>query len=50
MDISVDEEIMTGGKIDLNKFKPITYDPSSHSYLTLGDVVGRAFSDGKKLT
>lgn len=50
VDISVDEEIMTGGKIDLNKFKPITYDPSSHSYLTLGDVVGRAFSDGKKLT
>ena len=49
VDISVDEDILTDGKIDLTKFKPITYDPSSHAYMTLGEVVGRAFSDGKKL-
>ena len=48
VDISVDEDIMTDGKIDLRKFNPICYDPSNHTYLTLGEVVGHAFSDGKK--
>ena len=37
------------GKIDLNKFSPITYDPVNHTYRKLGDVVGKAFSDGLKL-
>ena len=49
VDISVDESVMKGDKIDLGKFKPITYDPSNHTYMTLGAVVGKAFSDGKKL-
>ncbi len=49
VDISVDDDILTNGKIDLSKFKPITYDPSSHAYVTLGEIVGRAFSDGKKI-
>ena len=49
VDISVDESILKGDKIDLGKFKPITYDPSNHTYMTLGAVVGKAFSDGKKL-
>lgn len=48
--ISVDEEILNEqGKIDLNKFKPISYDPSNHVYVTLGEKVGNAFSDGFKL-
>ena len=37
------------GKIDLNKFNPITYDPVHHTYRKIGDVVGKAFSDGNKL-
>ena len=37
------------GKIDLNKFSPITYDPVHHTYHKIGDVVGKAFSDGLKL-
>ena len=37
------------GKIDLNKFSPITYDPVHHTYRKLGDVVGKAFSDGKMI-
>ena len=36
-------------KIDLNKFSPITYDPVHHTYRKIGDVVGKAFSDGIKL-
>ena len=49
VNISVDEDILTNGKIDLGKFYPITYDPSNHTYVALGEVVGRAFSDGKKI-
>jgi len=43
------EEILTDGVIDLTKFHPITYDPCGHGYYTLGQKVGNAFSDGKKL-
>ena len=50
VNVSVDEEILDeNGKIDLNKFSPITYDPVYHTYRKLGDVVGKAFSDGMNL-
>ena len=44
-----DDSILTDGKIDLAKFHPITYDSMNHKYLTLGNIVGNAFSDGKQL-
>jgi len=49
INVSADERILTDGKIDLAKFRPITYDPAGHGYYTLGERVGSAFSDGKKL-
>lgn len=50
VNVSADESILgENGKIDLNKFSPITYDPVGHTYRTLGEVVGKAFSEGKKL-
>lgn len=48
--VSADESILDeNGKIDLTKFAPITYDPSGFGYYRLGERVGNAFSDGKKL-
>ena len=48
--VNVDESVLgEDGEIDLNKFTPITYDPVHHYYVELGDVVGKAFNDGKKL-
>ena len=48
--VSADESILDeNGKIDLTKFAPITYDPSGFGYYRLGEKVGNAFSDGKKL-
>ena len=48
--VSADEKILDeNGKIDLTKFAPITYDPMSYGYYRLGEKVGNAFSDGKKL-
>lgn len=50
INVSADESILDEkGRIDLNKFSPITYDPVGHTYRVLGEAVGKAFSDGKKL-
>lgn len=50
VNVSADEEILDPeGRIDLSKFKPITYDPQNHVYRVIGEAVGSAFSDGKKL-
>ena len=49
VNVTADESILTNGKIDPKKLKPIAYDPANNTYLTLGDAVGNAFSDGLKL-
>lgn len=50
VNVSASEEILDeNGKIDPTKLKPITYDPIHHKYLVLGEQVGNAFADGKKL-
>lgn len=48
VNVCADEEVLTDGKIDPSKIKPITFDPVNHTYIELGSVVGKAFSDGKK--
>ena len=50
VNVSVEEEILDGdGKIDPEKLKAISYDPANRIYLRVGEKVGTAFSDGKKL-
>ena len=49
VNVTADESVVTDGKIDIQKLKPIAYDPTSNFYVTLGNVVGKAFSDGLKL-
>lgn len=49
VNVCADESVLTDGKIDPSKFNPITYDPVNHTYIKLGEVVGRAFQDGKSL-
>lgn len=49
INISADESILTDERIDIDKLQPISYDPVSHSYRTIGEKVGNAFSDGKQL-
>lgn len=50
VNVCADESILgADGKIDLDKFSPVTYDPVHHTYRVLGEEVGRAFSDGKKI-
>ena len=45
---SADESILTNGKVDLTKLKPIVFDASGMCYRTVGDSVGQAWGSGKK--
>lgn len=49
VNVNADESVLTDGKIDPQKLKPITYDPVNNTYLALGDRVGNAFKDGLKI-
>lgn len=49
INVSADESILTENKIDVLKLKPITYDPMTNTYVSLGKRVGTAFKDGLEL-
>jgi len=50
VNLSAEESILNHvGMVDPAKLRPITYDPMNHNYLALGEVVGKAFHDGKAL-
>lgn len=49
VNVSADESILTDGKIDPAKLKPLTFDGVNHKYIALGNVVAAAFAEGKKL-
>ncbi len=50
VNVCADESVLgADGMIDPEKLEAITYDSVHHKYIKLGDVVGNAFSDGKKL-
>ncbi|MBQ8839780.1 MAG: flavin reductase family protein [Clostridia bacterium] len=49
VNVCAEESILTNGKIDPDKLRPITYDGMNHVYYVLGERVGDAFSEGKKL-
>ncbi|MBO4428374.1 MAG: flavin reductase family protein [Clostridia bacterium] len=49
VNVSADESVLTGGKIDPAKLRPITFDPVNNAYIAIGEKVGDAFRDGLKL-
>ena len=49
VNVCADESVLTDGKIDISKLQPIIYNPAVHSYHLIGEKVGNAFSDGKKI-
>lgn len=49
VNLSADESVLTDGKIDVSKLRPITYDSLGHGYYVLGEKVGNAFKDGLAL-
>ena len=49
VNVCAEESILTDGKIDPMKLRPIIYDGVHHAYHVLGEKVGNAFSDGAAL-
>lgn len=44
----INESCLTDGKPDASKIDPLVYSPGTGNYQRLGEVVGKAFSIGKK--
>jgi len=49
VNVSVDESVLTDGKVDVSKVKPITFDPFNNAYHVVGEKVGEAWKSGKSL-
>ena len=50
INVAADESILDeDGRVDAKKLDPIIYDSVTHAYWNLGERVGQAFSDGKKI-
>ena len=50
VNVSIDESVLNSeGKLDMGKFRPLSFEPANNGYHVLGERVGNAFSDGGKL-
>lgn len=50
VNVSVDESVLdSDGNVDVAKAQPITFDPFNNTYVSLGNVSGKAFEAGKAL-
>lgn len=49
VNVCADESVLTEGKIDPAKLRPIVFDGANHTYHVIGGQVGRAFHDGTVL-
>ena len=49
VNVSADEAVMNGDKVDITKVEAIAFDPYTHGYYKVTERVGDAFKDGLKL-
>lgn len=49
VNVSVDESVLTNGKIDIKKLEPIAFDGESAKYNVIGEEIADAFRVGLKL-
>ena len=49
VNVTADENVMDGEKVDISKVEAIAFDPYTHGYYKVTERVGEAFSDGLKL-
>lgn len=49
VNVCAEESVLTDGKIDPMKLRPITFDGMNNAYYVLGEKVGNAFSDGSSI-
>lgn len=49
VNVTADERVMDGDKVDMDKVDAIAFDPYTHGYYRVSGRVGEAFKDGLKL-
>ncbi|MBQ3975086.1 MAG: flavin reductase, partial [Lachnospiraceae bacterium] len=49
VNVCADESILTEGKVDVKKLRPISFDPFTNAYYGVGEKIGDAFRDGMSL-
>ena len=49
VNVSVDESILTDGKIDIKKLEPIAFDGANGKYVLLGEELASAFQIGREI-
>ena len=49
VNVSVDESVLTDGKLDMAKAAPLCFDPFNMAYHVIGEKVGQAWGIGKEL-
>lgn len=49
VNVCAEESVLTDGRIDPQKLRPITFDGMNNAYHVLGEKVGNAFRDGAAL-
>lgn len=49
VNVTVNEEFVVDGKVDISSIKAIAFDPYTHGYYEIGKRVGDAFKDGLSL-
>lgn len=49
VNVTADESVMAGEKIDMSLVNAIAFDPYTHGYYKVTERVGEAFKDGMQL-
>lgn len=49
VNVTADEKVMVGDKIDMSLVNAIAFDPYTHGYYKVGERIGEAFKDGLQL-
>lgn len=49
VNVTADESVMVGDKVDISLVNAIAFDPYTHGYYKVAERVGEAFKDGMSL-
>ena len=49
LDVKGDPAVIEQGRLDIEKIRPVIYDPARNRYYKLGDYLAKAFTVGKAL-
>ena len=49
LDVKGDAGVLSDGRLDITKIRPVIYDPAQNRYFGVGEYLAKAFTVGKEL-